>query len=168
MQETWIQSLGQKIPWRKAWQTTPCLYSCIVFSMHVFLPVESPWTEEAGGLQFMGSHRVRHNWTHSHICTHVGIGPGKQQEWRAFKEWMISLGIYLVVGMLCHMVVLLSFFLVNSYCSLQWLYQLRNKVWGIPFSLNLQYVLFIDFWLMALLSGVRGYCIIFWFAFLTN
>ena len=27
----------------------------------VFLPGESPWTEEPGGLQFMGSQRVRHN-----------------------------------------------------------------------------------------------------------
>ena len=29
-----------KIPWRRAWQPTP-----------VFLPGESPWTEEPGGLQ---------------------------------------------------------------------------------------------------------------------
>ena len=33
-----------KIPWRKAWQPTP-----------VFLPGESPWTEDPGGLQSMGS-----------------------------------------------------------------------------------------------------------------
>ena len=33
-----------KIPWRKAWQPTP-----------VLLPGESPWTEEPGGLQSMGS-----------------------------------------------------------------------------------------------------------------
>ena len=32
-----------KIPWRREWQPTP-----------VFLPGESPWTEEPGGLQFMG------------------------------------------------------------------------------------------------------------------
>ena len=32
-----------KIPWRRAWQPTP-----------VFLPRESPWTEEPGGLQYMG------------------------------------------------------------------------------------------------------------------
>ena len=37
-------------PWvgkRRAWQPTP-----------VFLPGESPWTEEPGGLQSVGSHRV--------------------------------------------------------------------------------------------------------------
>ena len=33
-----------KIPWRKKWQPTP-----------VVLPGESPWTEEPGGLQPMGS-----------------------------------------------------------------------------------------------------------------
>ena len=28
---------------------------------HIFLPGESPWTEEPGGLQYMGSHRVGHD-----------------------------------------------------------------------------------------------------------
>ena len=46
MQETWVWSLGSKIPWRRAWQPTP-----------VFLPGESPWTVEPGGLQ---SQRVGH------------------------------------------------------------------------------------------------------------
>ena len=39
-----------KIPWRRVWQPTP-----------VFLPGESPWTEESDGLQFMGSQRVGHD-----------------------------------------------------------------------------------------------------------
>ena len=39
-----------KIPWRKAWKPIP-----------VFLPGESPWTEEPGGLQSMWSERVRYN-----------------------------------------------------------------------------------------------------------
>ena len=29
-----------------------------------FLPGESPWTEEPGGLQLMRSQRVRHDWAH--------------------------------------------------------------------------------------------------------
>ena len=33
-----------KIPWRRAWQPSP-----------VFLPGETPWTEEPGGLWSMGS-----------------------------------------------------------------------------------------------------------------
>ena len=44
-----------KIPGRKAWQPTS-----------VFLPGESPWTEESGGLQSMGSQRVEHDWVTKH------------------------------------------------------------------------------------------------------
>ena len=36
-----------KIPWRREWQPTP-----------VFLPGESPWTEEPGGLQSVGLQRA--------------------------------------------------------------------------------------------------------------
>ena len=49
------------IPWRKAWQPP------------VFLPGESPWTWESGGLQCMGSQRVRHDWETKH--TGVVIKP---------------------------------------------------------------------------------------------
>ena len=44
--DSWVR----KIPWRREQQPTP-----------VFLPEESPWTEEPGGLQSMGSQRVGHN-----------------------------------------------------------------------------------------------------------
>ena len=50
MQETWVQSLGWKIPWRRAWQPTP-----------VFLLGESLWTEDPGELQSMGLQSVRHD-----------------------------------------------------------------------------------------------------------
>ena len=46
-QEMWVQPLGWEDPWRRKWQPTP-----------VFLPGESPWTEEPGRLQSMGSQRV--------------------------------------------------------------------------------------------------------------
>ena len=49
--ETWFWSWVGKIPWRRAWQPTP-----------VFLPGESPWTEEPNGLQSMGWQRVRYPW----------------------------------------------------------------------------------------------------------
>ena len=39
-----------KIPWRRAWQSTP-----------VFLPGESSWTEEPDGLRSIGLQRVGHN-----------------------------------------------------------------------------------------------------------
>ena len=41
--DLWVR----KIHWRRKWQPTP-----------VFLPGESPWTEESGGLQSMGSQKV--------------------------------------------------------------------------------------------------------------
>ena len=43
--------VGQ-IPWRRPWQPTP-----------VFLPRESPWTQEPGGLQSMGPQKIGHNWS---------------------------------------------------------------------------------------------------------
>ena len=57
MWETWVQSLG----WEDSpgifleWQPTP-----------IFLPGESPWTEEPGRLQSMGLQRVRHHWAIKH------------------------------------------------------------------------------------------------------
>ena len=39
-----------KIPWRRAWQPIP-----------VFLPGESPWTEDPGGLQSIASQKVEHD-----------------------------------------------------------------------------------------------------------
>ena len=59
MQETQVQSLVQKDPLEKGMAT----HSSI-------LALEIPWTEEPGGLQFMGSQRVRHdlvNNTHTQI-----------------------------------------------------------------------------------------------------
>ena len=48
MQETWVQSLSQANPLEKGMAT----HSNI-------LAWRSPWTEEPGGLQAMGSQRVR-------------------------------------------------------------------------------------------------------------
>ena len=50
MQETSVQSLGQEDPLEKGMATH--------FSM---LAWRIPWTEEPGGLQSMGSQRVRHD-----------------------------------------------------------------------------------------------------------
>ena len=59
MQETWVQSLGGKIPWRRKWQPSP-----------IFL-WEIPWTEEPGLLQSVALKRVRHslatNTFHFHL-----------------------------------------------------------------------------------------------------
>ena len=50
MQETQVQSLGQEDPLEKKMS----IHSSI-------LAKEIPWTEEPGGLQSVGSQRVRHN-----------------------------------------------------------------------------------------------------------
>ena len=59
IQETWVQSLGWEDPLEKEVATH---YSILAWRI--------PWTEEPGGLQSMGSQRVRHDWatnTHTHI-----------------------------------------------------------------------------------------------------
>ena len=48
-----------KIPWVRVWQPTP-----------VFSPGESPWTEEPGRLEYMGSQRVGHDWVTKHSTAH--------------------------------------------------------------------------------------------------
>ena len=50
MQETWVPSLGREDPLEKGMAT----HSSI-------LAWRSPWTEEPGGLQSIGSQRVRHD-----------------------------------------------------------------------------------------------------------
>ena len=50
-----IPGLGRFL-WSRAWQPTP-----------VFLPGESPWAEEPGGLQSMGLQRVGPNRATKHI-----------------------------------------------------------------------------------------------------
>ena len=49
MQETWVQSLGWENLLEKGMVT------------HSILTWRIPWTEEPGGLQSMGSHRVGHD-----------------------------------------------------------------------------------------------------------
>ena len=50
MQDTWVQSLGQKDTLEKGMATHSG-----------FLVWRIPWTEEPGGLQSMGSQRVKHS-----------------------------------------------------------------------------------------------------------
>ena len=50
MQETWIQSLGREDPLEKSMVTHSSILAWRI-----------SWTEELGGLQFMGLQRVRHN-----------------------------------------------------------------------------------------------------------
>ena len=54
MREIWVQSLGWEDPLEKEMATQS---SILVWKI--------PWTEEPGGLQSMGSQRVRHDWATS-------------------------------------------------------------------------------------------------------
>ena len=69
MQEPWVQSLGQEYPLEQEMAT------------HSSIPAwEIPWTEEPGGLQSLGSQRVRHNWvtntyTHHQFMTKRWLWP---------------------------------------------------------------------------------------------
>ena len=70
---TWVR----KILWKRAWQPTP-----------VFLPGESPWTEEPGVLQSMGSQKVGYNWATKH-SVHAYL-------------WVFTF-VYIVLGMLSNL-----------------------------------------------------------------
>ena len=50
MQETWVQSQGREDPLEKGMATHSTILAWII-----------PWTEELGGLQYIGSQRVRHD-----------------------------------------------------------------------------------------------------------
>ena len=52
MQETRVRSLGREDPLELEMATHSSILTC----------EEIPWTEEPGGLQFIGLQRVRHNW----------------------------------------------------------------------------------------------------------
>ena len=56
-QKTWIRSLGWDHPLEKGMATHSSILACRI-----------PWTEESGGLQSMGSQKVRHDQvTNSHF-----------------------------------------------------------------------------------------------------
>ena len=65
MQETWVPSLGQENPLEKGMATHSSILAWRI-----------PWKEKPGGLQSMGSQRVRHNW-----AANTSHCP-KEQEWR--------------------------------------------------------------------------------------
>ena len=63
--ELWVQSLDWEDPLEKGMATH---YS--------ILPWRIPWTEEPDGLQSIGSHRVRHDWSdltykHIYVCMYM-------------------------------------------------------------------------------------------------
>ena len=70
MQEPWVWSLGWEDPLEK-----------VLATHSTVLAWRIPWTEEPGGLQSMGSQRVRHDWVTEH--THIGV----QREQKSLVFW---------------------------------------------------------------------------------
>ena len=62
-QETWVQSLGRKDPLVEGMATCSSI-----------LVWRTPWTEEPGGPQSMGSRRVGHSWVTEHTRAHTNNG----------------------------------------------------------------------------------------------
>ena len=60
MQESWVQSLGWEDPLEEGMATHS---SILVWRI--------PWTEEPGGIQSMGSQRIRHNRATKHSTNNV-------------------------------------------------------------------------------------------------
>ena len=60
MKEIWVPSLGWEDPLEKGMATHSSILAWRI-----------PWTEEPGGLQYMGSQRVGCDWVHTHTHTHT-------------------------------------------------------------------------------------------------
>ena len=84
MQETWVQSLED--PLERAWQPTP-----------VFLPGESPWTEEPGRLQYMESQRVWQNSVTKHSIITTLKNSKENCSCNEWKEKSLSRGKQLLL-----------------------------------------------------------------------
>ena len=93
MRETWVWSLGRKDSLEKEMATHS-----------IILAWRIPWTEESGGLQSMGSQRVRHNWATSLSLSRLqwalpGGSAGKESAYNAGDLGSIpGLGRYLRKG----------------------------------------------------------------------
>ena len=59
--ETWVHSMGQEDTLEKE-----------IVTHSSILALEIPWTEEPGGLQSMGSQRVRHDLENRRTSTNLG------------------------------------------------------------------------------------------------
>ena len=78
MQETWVQPLGWEDPLEKGKAT----HSSI-------LAWKIPWTEGPGGIQSMGSQRVRHYWaTKQQHISHQSWASLQTLEWSSKHSWV--------------------------------------------------------------------------------
>ena len=72
MLETWVQSLGRKIPWSREWQPTPVfLYG--EFLGEGNLAGYSPWSHKESDTTERLMHMCAHTHTHTYTQTHMGV-----------------------------------------------------------------------------------------------
>ena len=86
MQEKWIQSLS----WEDFLEEK-------IASQYSILARIIPWTEEPGGLQFMESERVRHNWATEWVRVFLQVTTGatsKKDTWLLWPEGIILLAMW--------------------------------------------------------------------------
>ena len=77
MWETGLDPWVGKIPWRREWLPTA-----------VFLPRESPWTEDPGGLQSMG---VAKSGTNTHLVSLLQCPRHLRPQVRSTERWILHL-----------------------------------------------------------------------------
>ena len=73
-EKTWVQSLGQEDPLEESMATHSSTLAWRI-----------PWTEEPGGLQSMGSQKVRHNYRNLE-CVHKEKERMRERESKRGKE----------------------------------------------------------------------------------
>ena len=89
MQETWVQSLGQKDLLKKGMATHSSILAWTI-----------PWTKEPGGLQPMGSQRARDDWA-QHDTGHIPLSSSVQLLSRVqlfVTPWAVALRAPLSMG----------------------------------------------------------------------
>ena len=86
MQETWVRSPGQEDALEEEMAACSNILVWII-----------PWTEEPGGLQFMGLQKVGHHWAHTHTHEHTPILADLAIQ-QAFLECLQRAGALLVTA----------------------------------------------------------------------
>ena len=85
-QKTWVRSLCQEDPLEEGMATHSCILAWRI-----------PWTEEPGGLQSMGSHRVGHDWS-DWACTHTlfprPLFKDPNRSWRNWRQKRITTRVW--------------------------------------------------------------------------
>ena len=81
MQKTWFDSWVGMIRWRREQQPIPVFW-------RILEVWRIPWTEEPGGLQSLGSQRVRYNWAtkHAHTLSLLHLGWNQFLSKSAYKK----------------------------------------------------------------------------------